>query len=126
MKGKMTVYEMIQELAQYPADQLIEVNVYADGFGVEAEAQEEAEEGDYIDAKVCIDEEIQEMSVEEYKKFNGQRVVRINAYTPVPEGERTCEKRMKARTRWGAAFKILYAKILYDYVEVEEVRNSES
>lgn len=75
MKGKMTVYEMIQELAQYPADQLIEVNVYADGFGVEAEAQEE---GDYIDAKVCIDEEIQEMSVEEYKKFNGQRVVRIN------------------------------------------------
>ena len=36
---------MIQELAQYPADQLIEVNVYADGFGVEAEAQEEAEEG---------------------------------------------------------------------------------
>lgn len=78
MKGKMTVYEMMQELAQYPADQLIEVNVYADGFGVEAEAQEEAEEGDYIDAKVCIDEEIQEMSVEEYKKFNGQRVVRIN------------------------------------------------
>lgn len=78
MKGKMTVYEMIQELAQYPADQLIEVNVYADGFGVEAETQEEAEEGDYIDAKVCIDEEIQEMSVEEYKKFNGQRVVRIN------------------------------------------------
>ena len=57
MKGKMTVYEMIQELAQYPADQLLEVNVYADGFGVEAEAQEEAEEGDYIDAKVCIDEE---------------------------------------------------------------------
>lgn len=78
MKEKMTVYEMIQELAQYPADQLIEVNVYADGFGVEAEAQEEAEEGDYIDAKVSIDEEIQEMSVEEYKKFNGQRVVRIN------------------------------------------------
>lgn len=68
MKGKMTVYEMIQELAQYPADQLLEVNVYADGFGVEAEAQEEAEEGDYIDAKVCIDEDIQEMSVEEYKK----------------------------------------------------------
>lgn len=34
MKGKMTVYEMIQELAQYSADQLIEVNVYADGFGV--------------------------------------------------------------------------------------------
>lgn len=82
MKGKMTVYEMIQELAQYPADQLLEVNVYADGFGVEAEAQEEAqeeaEEGDYIDAKVCIDEDIQEMSVEEYKKINGQRVVRIN------------------------------------------------
>ena len=50
MKGKMTVYEMIQELAQYPADQLIEVNVYADGFGVEAEAQEEAEEGQYREA----------------------------------------------------------------------------
>lgn len=47
---------------------------------------------------------------------------KIKAYTPVPEGERTCEKRMKARTRWGAVLKILYAKILYDYVEVEEVR----
>jgi len=33
---------------------------------------------------------------------------------------------MKARTRWGAALKILYAKILYDYVEVEEVRNGEN
>lgn len=51
---------------------------------------------------------------------------KIKAYKPVPEGERTCEKRMKARTRWGAALKILYAKILYDYVEVEEVRNGEN
>ncbi len=30
------------------------------------------------DAKVCIDEGIQERSVEEYKKYNGQRVVKIN------------------------------------------------
>ena len=51
---------------------------------------------------------------------------KIKAYTPVPERERTCEKRMKARTRWGAVLKILYAKILYDYVEVEEVRNGEN
>lgn len=29
---------------------------------------------------------------------------KIKAYTPVPEGERTCEKRMKARTRWGGCF----------------------
>lgn len=45
MKGKMTVYEMIQELAQYPADQLIEVNVYADGFGVEVKRRKKQKKG---------------------------------------------------------------------------------
>lgn len=43
-----------------------------------------------------------------------------------PKGKELAEKRMKARTRWGAVLKILYAKILYDYVEVEEVRNGEN
>lgn len=78
MKAAMTVYELIQELSQYPADMLVETNVYADGFGVEAEVEEEAEEGDFVSAKVCIDEDIEEMEAEEYRKYNGKRVVRIN------------------------------------------------
>ncbi len=50
---------------------------------------------------------------------------KIKGYTPVPEGQGSCERRMKARTQRGAVLKILYAKILYDYVEVEEVRNDD-
>lgn len=78
MKAAMTVYELIQELSQYPADMMVETNVYADGFGVEAEVQEEAKEGDFVSAKVCIDEDIEEMEVEEYRKYNGKRVIRLN------------------------------------------------
>ena len=45
---------------------------------MEAEVQEEAKEGDFVSAKVCIDEDIEEMEVEEYRKYNGKRVIRLN------------------------------------------------
>ena len=74
MKAAMTVYELIQELSQYPADMMVEINVYADGFGVEAEVEEEAKEGDFVSAKVCIDEDIEEMEVEEYRSITGKEL----------------------------------------------------
>lgn len=74
----MTVYELIQELAKYDADMDVEVSVYAENFAVDAVAKEDAEDGKLIDAEVDIDEYTDDFSVEDYKKYTGKHVVRIN------------------------------------------------
>lgn len=74
----MTVYELIQELAQFDADMEVEVSVYADGFETEVVAKEDAEYGDAIDAEVDIDEYTDDFSVEDYKKYTGKHVARLN------------------------------------------------
>lgn len=75
----MTVYELIQELVQFDADMEVEISVSADGFETEVVAKEDAEYGDSIDAEVDIDEYTDDFSVEDYKKYAGKHVVRLNA-----------------------------------------------
>lgn len=74
----MTVYELIQELVQFDADAEVEVSVLANSFETEVVAKEDAESGDAIDAEVYIDEYTDDFSVEDYKKYTGKRVVRLN------------------------------------------------
>lgn len=74
----MTVYELIQELVQFDADMEVEVSIFANSFETEAVAKEDAEYGDAIDAEVDIDEYTDDFSVEEYKKYTGKHVVRLN------------------------------------------------
>lgn len=74
----MTVYELIQELTKYDADMDVEVSVYAKNFAVDAVAKEDAEDGKLIDAEVDIDEYTDDFSVEDYKKYTGKHVVRVN------------------------------------------------
>ena len=74
----MTVYELIQELAQFDAEMEVEVSVSADAFETEAVAKEDAEYGDTIDAEVDIDEYTDDFSVEDYKKYTGKHVVRLS------------------------------------------------
>ena len=74
----MTVYELIQELAQFDAEMEVEVSVSADAFETEAVAKEDAEYGDAIDAEVDIDEYTDDFRVEDYKKYTGKHVVRLS------------------------------------------------
>ena len=74
----MTVYELIQELAQFDAEMEVEVSISADAFETEAVAKEDAEYGDAIDAEVGIDEYTDDFSVEDYKKYTGKHVVRLS------------------------------------------------
>lgn len=74
----MTIYELIQELVQFDADMEVEVSIFANSFETEAVAKEDAEYGDAIDAEVDIDEYTDVFSVEEYKKYTGKHVVRLN------------------------------------------------
>lgn len=74
----MTVYELIQELVQFDADMEVEVSIFANSFETEAVAKEDAEYGDAIDAEVDIDEYTDDFSVEDYKKYTGKHVVRLN------------------------------------------------
>lgn len=74
----MTVYELIQELAQFDAEMEVEVSVSADAFETEAVAKEDAEYGDAIDAEVDIDEYTDDFSVEDYKEYTGKHVVRLS------------------------------------------------
>lgn len=74
----MTVYEMIQELSRYDADMEVEANVYAKGYEMYVEVQEDAQDGEEVTAKADIDEDITDISVDEYRKWNGGKVVRIN------------------------------------------------
>lgn len=75
----MTVYEMIQELSQYDADTEVEINVVADEYRTSVEVKEDVKDGEETDVDVEIDEDILEFSIEDYKKYNGQKIVRILA-----------------------------------------------
>lgn len=75
----MTVYEMIQELAQYEADTEVEVNVTTDDYIATVEVDEDVAEGEEADVKIDIDEDIEDFGIDEYKKYMGKKVVRINA-----------------------------------------------
>lgn len=74
----MTVYELIQELARFDADTEVEVSILANSFRTEVVAKEDAEYEDSIDAEVDIDEYTDDFSVEDYQKYTGKHVVRIN------------------------------------------------
>ncbi len=75
----MTVYEMIQELAQHDADMEIEVNVVTDDdYEATVTVEEDVKDGEETDVKVDIDEDIEDFDIEEYKYYNGRKVVKIN------------------------------------------------
>ena len=75
----MTVYEMIQDLAQYEADQEVEINVVADEFPVTVTVGEDTQEGEEIDTEVYFDEDVTEINIDDYRHFQKGNVVRINA-----------------------------------------------
>lgn len=74
----MKVYEMIQELAQYEADQEVEINVVADRYRVTAEVEEDTEKGEEVDVDVDFDEDVTEFDICEYRHYQKGKVVRIN------------------------------------------------
>lgn len=74
----MTVYEMIQELAQYEADTEVEVNVTTDNYIATVEVDEDVSEGEETDVKLDIDEDIEDFDIDDYRKYTGKKVVRIN------------------------------------------------
>lgn len=74
----MKVYEMIQELARYDADMEVEVNIYAKGYSTSATAQEDAEDGDEVEVKLDIDEDISDFDIQEYVPYRGYKKVRLN------------------------------------------------
>lgn len=73
----MTVYEMIQELAQYEADTEVEVNVTTDAYIATVEVDEDVKDGEETDVKVDIDEDIDDFDIDKYE-WGGKKVVRIN------------------------------------------------
>jgi hypothetical protein len=75
----MTVYEMIQELAQYDADLDVEINVTTDDYETTVEVEEDVKDGEETDVKLDIDEDIEDFNIDDYKKYTGKRIVRINA-----------------------------------------------
>lgn len=75
----MTVYEMIQELAQYDADLDVEINVTTDDYETTVEVEEDVKDGEGTDVKLDIDEDIEDFDIDDYKKYTGKRIVRINA-----------------------------------------------
>lgn len=74
----MTVYEMIQELAQYDADKYVEINVVADEYRATVEVEEDVEEGRETDVDVEFDEDIFEFDIDDYRHYQKGQVVRIN------------------------------------------------
>lgn len=74
----MKVYEMIQELAQYEADQEVEINVVADELPVTVVVGEDTEEGEEIDTEVDFDKDITDFDIDEYRHYQKGKVVRIN------------------------------------------------
>ena len=75
----MTVYEMIQKLAKYDADLDVEINVTTDDYETTVEVEEDAKDGEETDVKLDIDEDIEDFDIDDYKKYTGKRIVRINA-----------------------------------------------
>lgn len=74
----MTVYEMIQELAQYDADLDVEINVTTDDYETTVEVEEDVKDGEETDVKIDIDEDIEDFDIEEYKRYSGKKTIRIN------------------------------------------------
>lgn len=75
----MTVYEMIQELAQYDADTEVEVNVAADKYRTTAEALEDVKEGEETEVDVGFDENVSGFSIDECVEHTGRKFIRISA-----------------------------------------------
>ena len=77
----MTVYEMIQELAKFPPDMEIEVNVYKNGYPAMAEISENCNEGEETIVEIDIDENTSDIVISERKSWgsNAQKYVRILA-----------------------------------------------
>lgn len=74
----MTVYEMIQELSKYDADSEVEINVYSNNFYTEGISREDVNEGEEIDIKLNIDEDISDFRIENYKPYKENSRVRIS------------------------------------------------
>ena len=78
----MTVYEKIQELAKFPPDMEIEVNVYKNGYSAMAEISENCNEGEETIVEIDIDENTSDIVISEERKSwgsNAQKYVRILA-----------------------------------------------
>lgn len=75
----MTVYEMIQELTQYDADQEVEINVIADGYTVSVTTDEQGEEYEEFESDVDFDEDVTDFEIDDYNYWKGGRRVRITA-----------------------------------------------
>lgn len=74
----MTVYEMIQELSKYDADSEVEINVYFNNFYTEGISREDVNEGEEIDIKLNIDEDISDFRIESYKPYKENSRVKIS------------------------------------------------
>lgn len=74
----MTVYEMIQELSKYDADLKVKINVYSNNFYTEGIARENANEGEELDIKINLDEDIFEFCIKEEKPYRGLPIIAIN------------------------------------------------
>lgn len=74
----MTVYEIIQELAQYEADQEVEINVTTDEYRATVEVEEDVRGGEETEVNIELDEDITDFDIDEYKPYGKAKVVRIN------------------------------------------------
>ncbi|WP_235622921.1 hypothetical protein [Enterocloster bolteae] len=73
---------MIQELAKYPPDMEIEVNVYKNGYSAMAEVSEDCSEGEESIVEIDIDENTSSIAISDERKSwgsNAQKYVRILA-----------------------------------------------
>lgn len=78
----MTVYELIQELAKFPPDMEIEVNVYKNGYSAMAEVSENCNDGEEAIVEIDIDENTSNIVISEERKgwgSNTPKYVRILA-----------------------------------------------
>lgn len=75
----MTVYEMIQELAQYDADREVEINVKtSDNYKTYVEVKEYVQEGEETEVKVDIEEDVDDFDISERREYAGRTIVRID------------------------------------------------
>ena len=73
----MTVYEMIQELSQYDADQEVEINVVANGLEVNAVVNEDIDKGCETEVEVDFDETVSDFEIDERRSYT-KNAFRIN------------------------------------------------
>lgn len=74
----MTVYEIIQELAQYDADKEVEINVKtSDNYKTYVEVKEDVQEGQETDVDVEFDLSSSNIEIDDFRKGNRERFVRI-------------------------------------------------